>query len=114
MTNKQVRMLLHVNPEGAERGQWCRPCVVEYTVNPIGSKSLYKVVKITDKHKGTEYDVTRTLELNCGDMDEMIAKSDPNQVKFAKKELGVDLKTGKKFKPAVQKPVETEEDDPFL
>lgn len=112
---KQVKTQLWVNDTGTDRGQKSRPCLVDYTVNSIGSKSLYHVIKIIDARTQTEYDVEKTLQLN-GDMDEAIARSDPKQVAYAKKELGVDLKNGgKKMKAPVPRPkIDDDDDMPLL
>lgn len=65
---------------------------------------MYGVQQIVDAHTGAEYPVELTLSINNGDMDEVIAASDPVQVKFAKEELKKDLKVPTKPK-TLKKPV---------
>lgn len=107
---KRVRAMLWV-PMQTEGGtkQRSRPVFIDYTVNSVGSKTLYEVQAITDARGGEEYDVESTLPIN-GDMDVIIAAADPKQLAFAKKELGVDLKNPPKKKP-VKKTVHKVEED---
>lgn len=107
---KRVRTVLWV-PFQTEGGmkQKCRPCFIDYTVNSIGSKTLYEVEAITDARTGDSYDPEATLPIN-GDMDVIIAAADPKQVEFARRELKTDLKNPPKKKP-VKKPVQMSEED---
>ncbi len=104
--NKQVRAQIWV-------GQRARPCLIGYTVNPIGSKSLYRVESITDARSKEEYDIENTLSLN-GDMDVIIAASDPKMREFSKRELGVDLLAQKTKKKPTKKPIQSTETNDLL
>lgn len=108
---KQVRMPLFIS--SGEYGQRSRPCLVQYELAGMHSGSLYKVRHVEDAKTGEEYPVdgdSGVLAMNAG-MDEMIAAHDPKQVKFAKKELGVDLKNPKLEKKKTPPKPKHENDD---
>ncbi len=108
---KTVRTQLWVSLS-SDRGQASRPVMIDYSVNPIGSKNLYCIHHISDARTEEKYCVETTIKIN-GDLDAEIAKADPKQVAFAKKELGVDLKNLPKKKP-VKKPVQLTETNDLL
>lgn len=97
MSQKTARLVLWVAQEGAN-GQHSRPCNVAYGVNPIGSHFLYRIDSITDAWLPKAYSVDSVISLN-GCLDELIAAADPEQVAFAKRELGKDITKPQKKKP---------------
>jgi hypothetical protein len=109
---KIATILLWVPMDG-DRGQRRRRCSVVYSINSIGSKTLYEIESISDLQDQQAYPVERTLGINPQDMDTIIAAADPKQVAFAKKELGVDLKNMPK-KKILKKPIQKIETNDLL
>lgn len=106
---KQVRAQIWVSLS-SDRGQASRPVILTYSVNPIGSSSLYKVLSIVDARTEEEYEVESTLSLNAC-IDAEIAKANPAMREFSKRELGIDLRNQPKKKPMKKKIQSTETND---
>lgn len=112
---KTARLQLWIS-SGEDRGQRSRPCICEYTVNPVGSSCLYGITKITDARTGEEYPLTETLSIN-EPLDERIAAASPTMREFAARELNTVLGAKKPAKKVVQKPAAkptTIDEDLFL
>ncbi len=100
---KTVRTQLWVSLS-SDRGQASRPVLIDYSVNPIGSKTLYCIHHISDARTEEKYCVETTIKIN-GDLDVEIAKANPKMREFSKRELGVDLTLPQRRKP-IKKPIQ--------
>ena len=102
---KQARVCIHVSM--GDRGQQRRPVLLNYQLAAPLKGYLYHIIGCHDVHKPDHYPVdgpTGILALNGQELlDELIAAANPDQVEFARKELGCDLtspvKSASKPKP---------------